>query len=248
MPSKRMNLQSSDSDAPIVVTPRKNTTSLSALLAQDVLLSRAASKQAPRVSSSGMASSPATPSHAANVASPSAAPPKLAKIAAAAARRRASNPRVAGMPSAASKTTGPVAEISSSSFYPTKDAEWTKRCHLCSQRAALILRALKNLTLSLTLQVGKNRGGCCCRREPCRQQFQRIVRDPFFAPFLRLCRVSHINRLSYLTRVKLVARPFPKPVCAPWCCVLPQASYRSNDASHFFCSAGLAAFHSFVLE
>ncbi len=245
MPSKRANLPSSDSDAPIVVTPRKNTTSLSALLAQDVLLSRAASKQAPRVSASGLAS-PATPSHAANVASPSAAPPKLAKIAAAAARRRASNPRVAGMPSAASKTTGPVAEISSSSFYPTKDAEWTKRWHLCSRQAALTLRALNNLTL--TLQVGKNRGGCCCRREPCRQRSQRIVTDPFFAPFLRLCRVSHINRPSYLTRVKLVARPFPKPVCACWCCVLSQACYRSDDASHFFCSVGVAAFHSFVSE
>lgn len=125
MPSKRVVLQSSDSDAPIVVTPRKNTTSLSALLAHDVLLSRASSKQAPRAPASGPVLSPATPSH---IASPSAAPPKLAKFAAAAARRRASNPRASGISSAASKTSGPVAEISSSSFYPTKDPEWTKRC------------------------------------------------------------------------------------------------------------------------
>lgn len=125
MPSKRVILQSSDSDAPVIVTPRKNTTSLSALLAQDVLLSRASSKQAPRASAPGAALLPATPSH---VASPSAAPPKLAKFAAAAARRRASNPRIAGISSAASKTSVPVAEISSSSFYPTKDPEWTKRC------------------------------------------------------------------------------------------------------------------------
>lgn len=125
MPAKRLIPQSSDSDAPIVVTPRKNTSSLSALLAQDVLLSRAGSKQGPRPVHGGAA--PATPSHPSNITSPSAAPPKLAKFAAAAARRRASNPRISVASSAAPKTAGPIPEISPSSFYPAKEPEWTKR-------------------------------------------------------------------------------------------------------------------------
>lgn len=129
MPSKRVVPQSSDSDAPIVVTPRKNTTSLSALLAQDVLLSRPSSKQAPRAAASGGALSPATPSHAAKLASPAAAPPKLAKFAAAAARRRAANPRAAAASVTAPKTAGPLQEISPASFYGEKDQEWRKRCH-----------------------------------------------------------------------------------------------------------------------
>ncbi len=121
MPAKRVIPQSSDSDAPIFVTPRKNNSSLSALLNQDVLTSRASSKLGPR-----SALSPATPSHASKAASPSAAPPKLAKIAAVQARRRTSNPRGA-LSSTAPKVAGPVGEISSSTFYPAKEAEWTKR-------------------------------------------------------------------------------------------------------------------------
>ncbi len=128
MPSKRVVPQSSDSDAPIVVTPRKNSSSLSSLLAQDVLLSRPSSKQAPRAAASGGALSPATPSHAAKLASPAAAPPKLAKFAAAAARRRAANPRTAAASVTVPSTAGPLKEISPDSFYGAKDPEWNKRC------------------------------------------------------------------------------------------------------------------------
>jgi hypothetical protein len=142
MPAKRVIPQSSDSDTPIVVTPRKNTSSLSvsALFAQDRLLSRASRKVAPQTpqtppaSAFGRDHSPATPHHASKIAFSSAAPPQLAKHAV--ARRRASNPRIAALSSARPTAAAPVSEISASSFYPSKEPEWTKRCgpplHACS--------------------------------------------------------------------------------------------------------------------
>jgi hypothetical protein len=161
MPAKRVIPQSSDSDAPIVVTPRKNTSSLSALLNQDVLMSRASSKLA------GRTDSPATPSHRSKVASPSAAPPKLVKVAAAAARRRASKPRMTALSSAGTNP-GPVPEISSSTFYPAKEAEWTKRCEAAAQQRSSAKHnvqisgwqeslALRQLVWTLQTLIYKNR-------------------------------------------------------------------------------------------
>ena len=93
-------------------------------------MSRASSKQGPQA---GRTVSPATPSHASKIASPSAAPPKLVKVAAAAARRRAAKPRMTASSSAKTSAVGPVSEISSSTFYPAKDTEWTKRCEAAAQ-------------------------------------------------------------------------------------------------------------------
>jgi hypothetical protein len=168
MPAKRVIPQSSDSDTPIVVTPRKNTSSFSALLAQDRLLSRASRKLAPQepqtppASAFGRNHSPATPHHASKIAFSSAAPPKLAKHAV--ARRRASNPRIAALSSVGPTAAGPVSEISASSFYPSKEPEWTKRCALRSTHAAAGPPTPDN-----TRQVGKNRRRCRSRRGTNRQ-------------------------------------------------------------------------------